>query len=225
MNNILTILQNSNLFKNKSFDEINTLLSNIIYKIESFNKNEIIFSPNQIADTMGIILSGSLDIQKLFPSGKVVIVARKEKYDLIAEPSIFAKIKYYPTTVSVSKPCKILLIHKNELMKLFLMDENIMRNFLESVSNSMLVLKYKIEILSLNSIQERIVSFLIHACRDTHSNVITLPFSKKAWAEYMNVSRTSLSRELRKLEIDEILSFDNRTIEIKNLDKLEEILF
>ena len=223
MNPTFITLEKSNLFKNKSLDEIKSLLSKILYKIESFKKNEIIFSPTQKADTMGIVLSGSVDIQKLFPSGKVVILARKEKTDLIGEPCLFAKIKYYPSTVSVCKPCEILFLHKNELQKLFLMDETIMQNFLESVSNSMLVLKNKIEILSLHSIQERISCFLMNQFENNHSSTIKLPFSKKAWAEHMNVSRPSLSRELRNLEMDGILSFDMQTIEIKNLKKLKEI--
>lgn len=225
MNKILTVLQSSNLFKGKSLDEINLSLSKIIYKVQTYQENEIIFSPNKIADTMGIVLSGSIHIQKLLPSGKVVIITKKSCSDLIAEPSIFAKKKYYPTTAIVYKTCKILLIHKKDLLKLFSMDEQIMTNFLESVSNSMLILKHKIGILSLNSIQERIVGFLMHACKEHNSTIITLPFSKKAWAEYMNVSRTSLSRELRNLEIRGVISFDRQNIEIKDFEKLHEILF
>ncbi|QZY53956.1 Crp/Fnr family transcriptional regulator [Crassaminicella profunda] len=225
MNKLFISLQNSNLFKGKSLNEIKTLLSKIIYNVQSYKENEIIFSPHQLADTMGIILSGSIDIEQLSPSGKIIILKRKNSPDLIAEPSLFSKSKYYPSTVAVYKSAKILLIHKNQLLKLFLIDNDIMLNFLESVSDSMLILKHKISILSLNSIQERIVAFLIHAYKNTNSTVITLPFSKKAWAEYINVSRTSLSRELRNLEIEGIISFDRHTIEIKDLEKLEEILF
>lgn len=60
-------LKKCSLFKNKSIDEIQYLLSNIIYSIKSFSKNEIILSSNQIANTMGIILSGFADVQKFFP--------------------------------------------------------------------------------------------------------------------------------------------------------------
>ncbi|MCT4566415.1 MAG: Crp/Fnr family transcriptional regulator [Maledivibacter sp.] len=218
-------LKKCSLFKNKSIDEIQYLLSNIIYSIKSFSKNEIILSSNQIANTMGIILSGFADVQKFFPSGKVVIIARKEKNDLIAEPSIFSNTKYYPATISACEACRIIFIHKNELLKLFLMDEELMQNFLESVSNSMIILKNKIGILSLNSIQEKISYFLIDEYRRNNCNIVKLPFSKKVWAEYMNVSRPSLSRELRKLEMEGIISFDKNIIEIHDLERLEKILF
>lgn len=228
MNDLLLLLQKCNLFKNKSLDEIEQFLLNINYKIDTFKENEIIFSPIQTADKMGIILSGTVDVQKLFPTGKVVIIQRKKSPDLIAESSIFSRLEHYPSTVCACKPCQILFLLKTELLELFTLDKDFMLNFLESVSNSTLILKHKIGILSLDSIQEKIAGFLIHDNKHNSKadnlNIITLPFSKKAWAEYMDVSRTSLSRELKKLETAGIISFDRRTIEIKNLERLEKIV-
>jgi len=40
----------------------------------------------------------------------------------------------------------------------------------------------------------------------------------------MNVSRTSLSRELRKLEIDGVISFNKRKIKINDMESLKKIL-
>jgi CRP-like cAMP-binding protein len=122
-----------------------------------------------------------------------------------------------------------IIIHKDELLKLFTIDQAIMLNFLKSVSDSMLVLKHKIGILSLNSIQEKTASFLIHEYHhegnNKNSNPITLPFSKKAWAEYMNVSRTSLSRELKNMEIAGVISIAKGKIKIVDFARLEKILF
>lgn len=224
MNNLSLLLTKCNLFENISSVQIDGLLSKIDYKITHFEKNEIVFSPFQIADRIGIILSGSIDIQKLFPDGKMIILDRKESFDVIAEPSIFATHQYYPATASVCKSCKILFINKNDLQLLFTLNNTFMLNYLESVSNLTLLLKHKIGILSLDSIREKIAGYLIHDFKINHSKIITLPFSKKAWAEYMDISRTSLSRELKKLQTDGIISFNKRKIEIIDLKGLEKIL-
>jgi CRP-like cAMP-binding protein len=225
MNQKLSVLSNCALFKNKSMNEIETLLLKIQYRTDNFIENEIIFSPVQNADKMGIILSGEVDVQKLFPTGKVVIIERKKSSDMIAESSIFSRLKYYSDTFAACKPCQVLLITKKDLLKLFKLDPAILLNFLEHVSNSTLILKNKIGILSLDSIREKISGYLIHDYKMNKSCMITLPFSKKEWAEYMDVSRTSLSRELRGLEQEGILSFHKRTIEIRDMDRLEKILF
>ncbi len=224
MNKKVSVLKKSVLFKDKEPDEIESLLIGISFRIESFTENDVIFSPIQNADKMGIILSGAVDVQKLFPTGKVVIIERKKNADLIAEASMFSRLDYYSDTFVACKPCEVLLITKNDLLKLFELDNTILLNYLEHVSNSTLILKNKIGILSLDSIRAKIAGYLIYDYKMNGSHMITLPFSKKEWAEYMDVSRTSLSRELRGLESEGILSFDKRTIEIKEMDGLKDIL-
>ncbi|AFS77434.1 cyclic nucleotide-binding protein [Gottschalkia acidurici 9a] len=222
---MLNILKECSLFKGQALSHIEHLLGSINYRVEHFKENEIVFSYEKIADTIGIILSGSIDVQKIFPCGKVVTVTTRTAPDLIANASMFSKIEYYPSNISACSPSDILLIHKNELLKLFLIDKRIMINFLESVSNRILELNKKIEILSLNSIKEKIAFFLINECEKNNSNKITLSFSKKSWSEHMNVSRSSLSRELRDLSDKGILTFDKRTIIIKDLEELNLILY
>lgn len=228
MNHKLSILQKCTLFKDKSRNEIEAFLLKINPKEETIAKNETIFSPVQIADRIGIILSGTVDVQKIFPNGKVIIVERKRASEMIGESSIFSKYKYYSDNIYTCKTTTVLFIKKSDLIRLFTLDNQVMLNFLESTSNSMLMLKHKIGILSLDSIQEKISGYLVHYLQyENHSkdtNIVVLPFSKKAWAEYMDVSRSSLSRELRKLEAEGIVSFQKRTITITDIDRLSKIL-
>lgn len=224
MEQLLLTLQQSILFHKKSPPEIAELLAKLHYRIRDFKENEIIFSTSQPADTLGIILAGSVDVKKDFLSGKVVTVTTRKPGDLLADAAMFAKAKYYPGTLFAAKPSKIFLLHRNELLRLFTLDQTTMLNFLCSVSNRMLALNQKIEILSLSSIQSKIAHFLITESEALGSSVISLPFSKKAWAEHLNVSRTSLSRELRQLELANLLTFHNRIIRINQPAKLKELL-
>lgn len=224
MDKLLQVLQQSALFHKKPLNEIAGLLAKIHYRIREYRENEIIFSVNQSADTLGIILEGCVDVKKDFLSGKVITVTTRSQFDLLADAAMFSGARYYPGTIFACKPSKIFLLHKQDLLQLFTLDQAIMLNFLCSVSNRMLALNQKIEILSLSSIQSKIAHFLVTQSQAQRSEIITLPFSKKAWAEHLNVSRTSLSRELRWLETANLIAFCNRTIHIKQLTKLSELL-
>lgn len=228
MDKFISALQKCTLFKNKNAEDIRRLLSGTSSKIEHYKENETIFSPIQQADRIGIILSGAVDVQKLFPNGKIVIIERKQASDVIGEACIFSKHNDYSDHVCACKPSDVLLILKADLLKLFVQDTGFMLNFLESISNSTLLLKHKIGILSLDTIQEKIAGYLIHAIQHENpsddANGVELPFSKKAWAESMNVSRTSLSRELRKLEQEGILSFEKRRIRVRDINRLGKIV-
>jgi len=229
MKDTVSLLRRCSLFKGSTSEQIESLLGKTGCRVGSFEENEVIFSPLHSADKIGIILSGTVDVQKSFPTGKILLVQRKGATELIGESSIFSKLSYYPDTVIASKPSEILFISKGDLLTLFSQDRDFMSNFLESTSNYTLILTHKIGILSLTSIQAKIAGFLIHYRNHRSDGAdecasITIPFSKKDWAEYMNVSRTSLSRELRKLEEEGVLSFEKRTIKVMNWPRLEEIL-
>jgi CRP-like cAMP-binding protein len=214
--------------KDKSLDEIKGLLSEFRWQEECYAENDTIFSPVRRADGIGIILSGTVDVQKIFPSGKMVLIERKRTSDLIGESSIFSGYEYYPDNICACKPAKVLFVPKQDLLRLFELDDQFLFSYLEAVSKSTLMLKYKIGILSLDSIQEKIAGYLLHSLqpenRSGGTDAVMLPFSKRAWAEYLDVSRTSLSRELRKLENAGIISFEKRAITIRDIDRLGKII-
>lgn len=223
MDAVIRQLINCNLFNHLNYNDLNSLFSDINFTVKSFKKNEVIFSPHMRADTLGIVLKGSIDVQKIFASGKSVVVSRRFEYELIADAAIFAKIDYYPSTITACEDSLIFLINKDSLIKLFSRDENIMTKFLESVSTRVLNLNTSIEILSINSVPGKIAYFLLEERENQNSDTIKLKFPKKTWAEHLNVSRPTLSRELRKMEEDNIISFNKRFIYLHNLEKLEEL--
>jgi len=216
-------LKKSILFNHLSKEDIEKLLLDITYTVKQFKKNEIIFSPHLPCDTLGIILEGTVEVQKILASGKAVTVTRRTQAELIADASLFAETDYYPSTISACEECYIFLINKSNLLKLFSKDEKIIAKFLESVSNRVLALNNTIEILSLNSVAAKIAYFLLSEYKKQNNNTIILKFTKKTLAEHLNVSRPTLSRELKSLQLMGILSFSKRTIKIHNIAKLEEL--
>jgi CRP-like cAMP-binding protein len=223
MQNMGDALKNCVLFDHLPSDKISSLLSKVIYTVKHYRRNEVIFSPHQLCDSLGIILDGKVDIQKIFPSGKMVTINRRGKFDLIADASLFADTEYYPSTIVACVDSHILLFSKTNLMKLFSMDERILSKFLRSVSNRVLALNYTIEILSLCSVAAKISYYLINQYKKHGSNIIRLEFTKKSLAEYLNVSRPTLSRELKNMQKMGIISFDRHHIQINNLDRLVEL--
>lgn len=223
MESMIRLLNKSCLFNHLSVEETERLLKDVTSGIRCYKKNEVIFSPFHPADTLGIILEGSIDAQKIFASGKVITVSRRFPYDLIADASIFANISYYPSTVSACENSRIWLVNKANLLKLFTRDNRIMVKFLESVSNRALALNSVIEILSLNSVPAKIAYFLTMEQKKQKSSTIMLKYPKKSLAEQINVSRPTLSRELKKMQLGGIISCHKRTIKIHSLEKLADL--
>lgn len=222
MEKMLSGLGDCALFQHLPEDEMMKLLSEIKYRVRIYEKNEVIFSPHQKADTLGILLEGAVDVQKLFSCGKTVTVNRRFAPDLIADASIFADIQHYPSNIIASEKSRLFLINRQNLLTLFTRNEPIMAKFLQSVSNRVLMLNKSIEILSINSVSSKIAWYLIDQYNEQNRSCIQMIFSKKTLAEHLNVSRTTLSRELKKMEKEGIISFNRKLIQILDIEKLEK---
>lgn len=225
MKQIITALYNSVLFKGKTKEEIISTLSSTEYFIQNYNVNEMIFSVDQNTNHIGIILDGCIEAQKHLASGQIVTILSKNQGDLFGEGSVFSKAQKYPCNIVAKNKSTILLITKENMLKLLTNDFILLNNFLYSFADRILTLNLKTELLSYSSIQQKIAFSLLYLMDDyKYKNTISLPFSKKTWSEYLNVSRPSLFRELKVLSCAEIITLHHRQISILNNDALLGIL-
>ena len=77
----------------------------------------------------------------------------------------------------------------------------------------------KLRILGSGSLRERIVRFLVE-CQDSEGQ-IHMNLSREEMADYLNITRPSLSRELGKMQEEGILELDRRQILVKDQEKME----
>lgn len=66
------ILEQSWLFRGLSAHQIQSLLSDIPYFTQNYEKDETIFYPLEMAGRIGVILRGKVQSYKLFPNGNQV---------------------------------------------------------------------------------------------------------------------------------------------------------
>jgi len=81
MEKYLNSLSKSILFENVNINEINTLLSSVLYNISNYEKNDVIAIEEDDCKSLGIILNGSVEIHKSFPSGKIVTITSNVTLD------------------------------------------------------------------------------------------------------------------------------------------------
>lgn len=225
MQKINKALYNSDLFLKKPLKEIEDILSSIQYHVKKYEQEELIFRMGQPTKYIGIILKGSIEIQKNLASGNIITIFEKNQGKLFGEGSVFSKSDTYPCNIFSKSKSTILFITKKNMLNLIFHDLTLLENFLRSISNRVLLLNLKTELLSYSSIQKKIAFSLLYLMDDySCNNVITLPYSKKKWAEYLNVSRTSLFRELKEICDQKIIYINNKTITISNKNTLENLL-
>ena len=114
----------------------------------------------------------------------------------------------------------ILHIKKDLVLKFCQLDINFLNNFLISISDKTLILTDKIKALSMKTIRQCIVDFLIYESYSQKSNTVKLELTKKELAEKFGIQRPSLSRELNKMRSDGLIEYDAHSITIIDMESL-----
>lgn len=225
MNYIINNLKDCTLFKNFTEEEAEKILLSINYKVASFKKGEIIAFEDDPISSIGIILEGSIEVQKNYPSGKVVTINRMQKGNIFGEAIIFSTRKTYPSTIASSTDSKVLYINQDDIIKLCSSNKTFLHNFMKVLSNRILNLSNILRTLSYQTIRQKLASFLLDEYKKQKSLVIKVSSSRQEMADQFGTTRPSLSRELINMKEDELIDYDKKTITILDIDALEETLF
>lgn len=219
-----SVLQSSILFKSLSQEEIKSMLTNCNYNIFTYKKNDILALEGDKIESIGIVLEGNVEVQKLFPSGNSVTISKLQNGEIFGEAVIFSDFHTYPATIQASSKCKIFFISRKDILSLCHENTEFLTNFMGLLSNKILMLNKKITLLSYKSIREKVAYFILTQYKIHKSTTILLKMTKKEIAENLGIPRPSFSRELINMKEDNIIDFNKNEITIIDIDALEDIL-
>ena len=213
------------IFENLSEDAILRVLQEVPYTMERFSKGDILYRAEDTSTRIGIILSGCLEMRKYLPTGNVLSMFQRGSGEMLGGSIVFSSSPRYPCDVVAKEDSLLLWIEKDAVLWIFLKDAAIAENMLRLSANRIMRLEKRVELLSFYSIQGKIAFSLLNDFPADSGQMISLPFSKTTWAEYLNVSRTSLSRELKRLCQAKVIQMCGREILILRKDLLETLLY
>ena len=92
---------------------------------------------------------------------------------------------------------------------------------LQIVSNRALLLNKKVEYHSLKTLRSKIATYLLDEYKKNGQSTFQLMLNRNDLADFINVSRPSLSRELSKMRDEGFIDFFSTAIKIKDLAGLK----
>ena len=217
MNVLSDNLKRCILFKDIKYEDLSNFLNMSNYIIKKYPKGNMVVFEGSKCEELGILLEGLLEAQALYPSGKLLTLTRLKPVEIFGEAILFSKMSKFPATIEAIKDSKIMFIKKEDLINCLTNCHKFMENFLELLSNKLLMLNKKVKMLSLESIRQKIENFLREEYKKQKSNIIKVSLSRKEMAEHMGIQRPSLSRELIKMRDAGIIDFNKEVIIIKDM--------
>lgn len=224
LNEHLYILKNNPLFKDFAPEYLSDFLKESEYTIKAYGKDDMIFIEGEMCTTLSIVLEGSVEIQKIDSSGKVLSVAQFTDGDAFGENLIFGDNNHYPMTVVAKSKTLVLHIPKASVIKLCQSNAVFLNEFLRTLSNRAVNLSSKLKEVTLKTIRQKICEFLLVKFNKSGCSTVKIGMSKKEWADKIGVQRPSLSRELIKMKDEGLIDFDKDTILIHDIEALESLM-
>lgn len=221
---MINVLKNTCFFKGIEEKEINDILKSELYLIKEYKKNEVIANQGEKCNSLSVILEGKAVIQTIYENGKVLTLANFNVSDVFAEALLFSKDKEYPATVMAVENCKVLSFPKNSVLGIMQKNTKFAENLLQLLSQKIVILNRKINLIELDSIRRKICKILLdnYKKNNTYSYKIS---SKKELAEELGIPRPSLSRELINMKDLGLIDFNLKEIIITDLEGLEDEFF
>lgn len=186
-------------------------------------KEDYIFREGEEPEGLYILLEGSVEVEKITPSGNRQVVNRfTDSGTVFGEVYIFLEDRPYDFGCVAKNESHILYIPKTafdagggEVA------ERLISNMLRILSEKALFLNQKMLIHSAGSIRKKIAMHLLQKLPVGGTMEL---MKREDLAEYLAVPRPSLSRELMKLHREGFIELDGRVVRF-DASKVEEILF
>lgn len=213
----IPLIKKIGLFKELSNEDIYNLFTKDLYVIKDYKKNSIIYLQNEKCTTLDIVLKGTIVVQGIDSKGNILTISDFNIGDALGGNLLFCHKNFYPMTVIAKNNSTVLHIKKELILKLCQSDINFLNHFLRSISDKTLILTDKIKSISMKTIRECIIDFLIYESYSQNSKTVKLEMTKKELAEKFGIQRPSLSRELNKMRKDGLIEYDAHSITIINL--------
>lgn len=194
-------LEKCELFSSMSSHYINELIKQIPYTIKKYKKNELIYTQfNCYSKEIGIILKGNVIVYKFLYNGDRFLLSKLSKNSLLGVAYLYSDSKTFPGEVQTSMATEILFLSQESLNKLFVLEPKIMMNFLNVVSNKLVLFTNKIEMMALPSIRDRL-EWLIY--NKIYSKDSLNKVNKTQLSHELGTSRSTLYRALNDVLINE----------------------
>lgn len=213
------------LFEKMNTDELEILLSCLKPRICKLGRNDIANAEGDPFEGIGIVISGQAAVVKENASGNRTILTMLKPGDLFGEMAAFAGNGKWPATVVAQSPCSIMYLPADKIQgqceNACTGHRTLIKNMLGILSRKAMTLSRKLEYLSIRSIRGRIAAYLVEQVRKTGQTTFLLPMNRNELADFLNVARPSLSRELCRMRDEGSLDFHRSSIRILNMDAIK----
>lgn len=211
-----SLLVNSPLFKSLNAVEVETIISGVPHRIKKFHSGLLISQSGDPVNSLQIVISGTVKGEMVDYAGRTIKIEDIPAPGALASAFMFGNRNRFPVNVIAITEGELLLIEKPDFLKLIMMSDVLLINFLDMISNRSQFLSEKIKFLNFKTIKGKLAHFILQKA-GKELTTITFDMTQNDLADFFGVARPSVGRAIKELEEENYLEAKGKKIKI--LDK------
>ena len=216
---ILSQLSHTIVFRGFQDDEIWEALQCLRYRIAHYEKEALILQEGDRTNELGILLDGHVRIERIDYMGNRNILSHVSQGQIFAETYAFLDEEVLLVDVVSGTECNILYIdvHRSHLANIqdYAWYPALLMNLLILSDQKNLELSRRNFHTFSKHVRGRILSYLSEQARQEGSPEFDIPYNRQQLADYLNLDRSALSKELCKMRDEKLLSFHKNHFSLK----------
>ena len=203
-------IEKSRLFQGMTAKELSSCLDSLDAREKKYRKDDVILHAGDKTNNIGMVLSGSVTIESNDVWGNCTVLSHVGQNQYFAETyALLGEVLL--VDVRANEECRILFCNIRNLLddskKSSPWKEKLLKNILIISSQKNLVLSGRSFHTSPKSCRGRLLSYLNATALQTGSGEFDIPFSRQQLADYLNLERTNMSKELSHIQDEGLIEY------------------
>lgn len=204
MKKYFEILKKCPLFFDIEEEKLDVMLSCLGAKVDVFDKKYTVMAEGSSAKYIGIVLSGSVQIEQTDYYGNRSILSAVYAGDVFGEAFACCGTVSLPISVVATEESEIMFIDCTHILHTCRNNcsfhNQLIFNLMKDIASKTVLFHQRIEIISKRSTREKLLSYLNFESKKAGSSHFYIPFDRQGLADYLEVDRSGLSVQISKLQ-------------------------
>ncbi len=212
-------IKDTKVFRGMSEEEVLTAFDKLHAIAKNYKKETTILHAGSTTDRMGLVLEGSVTIEIYDGWGNKTILSHVGENQVFAET--YGLLSDSPMLVDVvaNEDCRILFLRIGLLRRGFAKQApwtfKLISNLLAISAYKNLALLERSFHTAPKTIRGRVLLYLKNMSLQRDQAEFDIPFDRQQMADYLNLERTALSKELRKMKDDGLIEYHKNHFVLK----------
>ena len=216
------LLEKTLLFQQMSPEEIEKAQRALWVHVKHYPKDAVILRAGESTAWMGMVLQGGVTVESNDLWGNRAILSHVGAGQYFAETYAFLGEETVPVDVVASEDSAIAFFHIGQLRDQKGLAESwaakLTANLLVISAHKNLALSARSFHTASHQIRGRVMSYLNTVSLQKHGRAFDIPFDRQQLADYLNVERTALSKELGRMRREGLIDFHRKHFVLLHLE-------